>query len=66
MKMTRRILSVLGRDYLKAEEAAVYACVSSSQFRAKAKEYGIYPIQFMGKKVYRKVDIQAAIEASQE
>lgn len=51
-----------GKDYLSEREAAHYACVSVSQFRDRREEYGIMPIRFMGKLVYRKTDIQRAIE----
>jgi hypothetical protein len=57
------LINLLGKDYLNEEEAAHYACVSPSQFRAKAAEYGIMPLRrWMGRTVYRKADIQAAIE----
>ena len=59
-------INLAGKDYFTEREAAAYACVSPSQFRAKAKDYGIHPVRFMGKKVYRKADIQAAIEATGE
>lgn len=60
--MDRLEFNLLGKDYLTEAEAAHYACVSESQFRAKAREYGILAVRFMGKKVFRKTDIQRAIE----
>jgi hypothetical protein len=58
-----RLINLLGKDYLTEEEAAFYACVSPSQFRAKAAVYGILPLRgWMGRTVYRKADIQDAIE----
>lgn len=51
-----------GLDYLTERQAARYACVSVSQFRGRAEEYGIIALRFMGRKVYRKVDIRRAIE----
>lgn len=60
--MSASEFNLLGKDYLTTDEAAHYACVSSSQFRGRAREYGIEPIEFMGKKLYRKTDIQRAIE----
>ena len=51
-----------GKDYFTSEEAAQYACVSHSQWRAKVKDYGIPCFSWMGKKVYRKLDIQKAME----
>lgn len=59
-----KLINILGKDYLTEEEAAYYACVSPSQFRAKSADYGIIPLRrWMGRTVYRKSDIQAAIEA---
>lgn len=55
-------LNLLGKDYFDEGEAAHYACVSLAQFRNKAAEYGITAVRFMGKKVYRRTDIQRAIE----
>jgi hypothetical protein len=51
-----------GLDYLTQEQAARYACVSPSQFRKLAGTHGIHPTRWMGKVVYRKTDIQRAIE----
>lgn len=52
------------RDYLSEKDAALYACVSLSQFRKEALGYGIRPSWFMGKKIYRREDLQRAMEAS--
>ncbi len=59
-----RLINLLGKDYLNEEEAAHYACCSESQFRARAADYGIMPLRkrWMGRTIYRKADIQAAIE----
>ena len=51
-----------GKDYFTTKEAAVYCCVSFSQFRAKSKELNLLPFKFMGKQLYRRVDLQRAIE----
>jgi hypothetical protein len=56
-------VNLAGKDYFTQEEAAHYACVSESQFRAKSAEYGLLGFWWMGKKVYRKVDVQQAMEA---
>jgi hypothetical protein len=56
------VLSLLGKDYLDELEAAHYACVSLRQFQMKAAEYRLQPTRFMGKKVYRKKDLQRAME----
>jgi len=54
--------TLAGKDYFTQAEAAAYACVSLSQFRARADEYGIRPVLWMGKLVYRRGDIARAIE----
>ena len=51
-----------GKDYLTEHEAAHYCCVSYSHFREKRLERGIPMIQFMGKRIYRRSDLEAAIE----
>ncbi len=60
--MTNRNFNLSGKDYFTIDEAAHYACVSNSQFRAKAAEYGLHAFPWMGRRLYRKVDIQAAME----
>ena len=50
------------RDYLTAEEAAEYACVPLETFEAHAHEHGIVPFAFLGHLVYRKADLQMAME----
>ena len=57
-------MDLSGKDYFDEAEAAHYACVSISQFRKHAKENAIQPAVFMGKKVYRRSDIQRALEKS--
>lgn len=59
--MQDRTFHLSGKDFLDVQEAAHYACVSYSQFRAKAAEHGLRPFQWMGKLVYRKVDIESAM-----
>lgn len=56
-------MDLAGKDYFTAQEAASYCCVSFSQFRAKSVEMGILPFKFMGKLVYRRSDLQRAIES---
>ena len=51
-----------GKDYLTEPEAAHYCCVSYGHFRDKAEENGIPMIRFMGKRIYRRSDLEAAIE----
>ena len=40
-QFVRDVSNLLGKDYFTVSEAAHYACVSESQFRAKAQEFGI-------------------------
>jgi len=51
-----------GKDYLTEREAAHYCGVSYSQFREKYEQSGIPLIRFMGKRIFRRSDLQAAIE----
>ena len=51
-----------GKDYLTEREAAHYCGVSLSQFQNKRLDYGIGAMRFMGKKIYRRADLQSAIE----
>lgn len=57
-----RELNLLGKDFFSEAEAAHYCCVSLSQFRERAAQHGIVSIWFMGKKLYRREDLQRAIE----
>ena len=50
------------RDYFTPLEAAEYACVPLADFEALADGAGILSFTFMGAKVYRKADIQCAME----
>lgn len=59
----KELINLLGKDYLTVIEAAHYAGVSVAQFNRHRKAYGITPRRFMGKVLYRKADLQAAIEA---
>jgi len=55
-------ISLLGKDYFTQTEAAHYCGMSISQFRAIAPSEGIVPAKFGGKLLYRRVDLQRAIE----
>ncbi len=57
-------LNLLGKDYLTEIEAAHYAGVCPRQFRKKAIENGIMTASPMGKKLYRKDDIQRVLESA--
>jgi len=50
------------KDYLTPLEAADYACVPLADFEALADGAGILSFPFMGATVYRKADIQCAME----
>ena len=49
-------------DFLTIEEAAAYCGVSVSHFTRERAEYRLGALFFMGKKLFRKSDLQAAIE----
>jgi hypothetical protein len=53
-------------DWLTLEEAATYCRVSRSQFIAKADQYSLFPRDFMGKKLYEKAALYAAIYGSKK
>lgn len=55
-------MTLLGKDYLDPVEAAEYACVPLPEFEAQAEQHGIASFTWMGRVVYRKADIQAAME----
>lgn len=52
----------LGKDYLTMNEAALYCGVSESQFDSQYKHYGLLAVPFMGTLLFRKLDLQGAIE----
>lgn len=60
----QRFINILGKDYLTEQDAAFYACVSYSQFREHARDHGLLPFSFMGRRLYRKADVQRAIETA--
>lgn len=59
-------LDFSGLDWLTLDEAAAYCRVSRSQFIAKADEYKLFPRDFMGKKLYEKAALYAAIYGSKK
>jgi len=59
-------LDLSGKDWLTVEEAAHYCGVSNSQFRKNAMGYGLTPRRFMGKQLYEKAALYAAIEGAEE
>ena len=60
--MSLELFNLDGKDYFTEKEAAHYACVSVAQFKKEITKYHIQPCWFMGKKLFRKSDIQSAIE----
>jgi hypothetical protein len=51
-----------GLDYFTDEDAAWYCRCSPSQFRKKAEQHGLVAFSHMGKKLYRKADVQRSLE----
>ena len=52
----------LNKDFLTVSEAAVYCGVSERQFRRKTDENCIASVFFMGKKLFKRKDLNEAIE----
>jgi len=65
MRATEEI-NIVGKDWLTEIEAAHYCGVSRRQFCAKRAGYGLVPHRFMGKKLYAKDELCAAIRASED
>ena len=57
-----KIINLLGKDYFTEKEAAHYCGVCDRHFRRESMKNGIFPIRHMGKKLYRRVDLQRSIE----
>ena len=58
-------LNIVGKDWLTVDEAAHYCGVSTRQFREHALAYGIQPKRFMGKQLYEKAALYAAIHGAE-
>lgn len=56
-------INLLGKDYFTQEEAAHYCGMSLRQFQKVSPGHGIKPAAFGGKLLYRRTDLQRAIEA---
>ena len=52
----------LQKDFLTTAEAAVYCGVSERHFRRKTEETCIASVFFMGKRLFKRRDLQKAIE----
>lgn len=57
-------IDLRGKDYLTQEEAAHYCGLSKRQFQIVAPGYGIRAASFGGKLLYRRTDLQRAIESA--
>src|SRR5215210_6110522 len=55
-------MDIAGKDYFTQAEAAHYCCLSLRQFQLVASGYGIRAVKFGGKLIYRRTDLQRAIE----
>jgi hypothetical protein len=58
-----RLISLAGKDYLTVAEAAEYACISVSRWRARVQRE-FPPGEFCGKLIYRRVDVQRYVEGN--
>lgn len=58
-------LNLAGKDWLTVEESAHYCGVSVSQFREHALAYGLTPRRFMGKQLYERAELYAAIHGAE-
>ncbi len=59
-----RTLHLEGKDWFTESEAAEYCGVALSTFREGYRSLGIVPRRFMGKKLYSRADLFAAIDKS--
>jgi hypothetical protein len=62
--MSKTEVNLSGKDWLTVDEAAHYCGVSNRQFREHAIAYGLQPKRFMGKQLYEKAALYAAISAA--
>ena len=62
--MSKTELNIAGKDWLTVNEAAHYCGVSNSQFREHAIAYSLQPRRFMGKQLYEKAALYAAISSA--
>jgi hypothetical protein len=54
-------MNLAGKDYFTVREAAEYACISLSQWRARVQP-AFPPGLFFGKLIYRRTDVQRFVE----
>jgi hypothetical protein len=55
-------LNLAGKDYFTEKEAAHYCGVCLRQFQAHRKDEGIPCVRHMGKKLFRRQDLERSIE----
>jgi len=58
-------INLAGKDWLTVDESAHYCGVSVSQFREHALAYGLTPRRFMGKQLYERAELYAAIHGAE-
>jgi hypothetical protein len=56
------VSELAGRDYFTVEQAADYACISHSHWRARISRK-FPPGTFFGKQIYRRTDVERWLEA---
>lgn len=59
-------IDISGKDWLTVTEAAFYCGVSEDHFRRRAAEYGLVPRNFMGRQLYEKAALYAAIHGAKQ
>lgn len=57
-------VNLAGKDYFTEIEAAHYVGLSHSHFRRNIRKLGVRSFNFCGKKLYRKSDLQHALESA--
>ena len=62
--MSEKVFQLSGKDYFTREEAAHYACWSPRHWDSMKVIYGFQAIPWGGKTVYRRDDIQRAMESA--
>lgn len=58
-------LNLSGKDWLTVNESEQYCGASVSQFREHALAYGLTPRRFMGKQLYERAELYAAIHGAE-
>ena len=58
------VVDLSGKDFLTETEAAAYCCVSKSTFCQHARSIGVQARRWMGRKVYSKAELYAAMDVT--